>query len=203
MREELRSHLEHRVDDLIAAGLTRDDATRQARVEFGALEAYKEQCRDSRGFVPARITLGLWGDFKMAARRLRAAPVFLAFAVLSLAAGIGVTTTSYGVIESLFWRPLGVPDASGVGMVTESRPDASHRVLVSRQDFNEIVAARRTLTSIAASAASARRWWRRGAASRYPAKRSPASTSGCFGLAQPSAARFSRATITELRPSWC
>src|SRR5688572_2671630 len=77
MREELRSHIEHRTDDLVASGLSREEAERRARLEFGALEAYKEKCRDSRGFSAARITLGLGGDLKLAARRLRATPFFL------------------------------------------------------------------------------------------------------------------------------
>src|SRR5688500_16923764 len=79
MREELRSHLDHRVDDLVAQGLSRADAERTARIEFGALEAYKEQCRDSRGFVPARAAHGLAGDIKLAVRRLAAAPLFVGF----------------------------------------------------------------------------------------------------------------------------
>ena len=59
MAAEIRSHFDHRIDDLVAGGMSRDDAARRARVEFGALEAYKEQCRDSRGFSWARLTHGL------------------------------------------------------------------------------------------------------------------------------------------------
>jgi len=41
MREELATHIEHRTDDLVASGLSREQARRQARVEFGAVEAYR------------------------------------------------------------------------------------------------------------------------------------------------------------------
>lgn len=118
MRQELRSHVGHRTDDLVAGGLSREDAARTARVEFGALEAYEEQCRDSRGFAPARVTHGLLGDVKLATRRLIAAPLFLLFAVVSLALGLGVTVVGYAVIEAILWKPLGVVDQDRVAVVT-------------------------------------------------------------------------------------
>jgi hypothetical protein len=93
MRAELRAHLEHRADDLSASGLPRDEAMRRAHVEFGALESYKEQCRDERGFAAFRPLQGLWSDIRLGVRRLRATPFFLLFAVVSLALGIAVTTT--------------------------------------------------------------------------------------------------------------
>src|SRR5690606_15264482 len=76
MREELEVHIEHRADDLVARGMSPQDALRQARVEFGALEAYKEECRDASGFFALRLLHGLGGDLKLAARRLAATPLF-------------------------------------------------------------------------------------------------------------------------------
>src|SRR6187431_3334724 len=85
LRDELRQHIEDRTRDLVDAGVAPAEAARLARVEFGAVERYKEQCRDARGFASFRPFHGLGGDVKFAVRRLLATPQFLAFAVLSLA----------------------------------------------------------------------------------------------------------------------
>src|SRR4051794_17651669 len=85
LRDELRAHIEHRADDLVLGGMPRDEAWRRARIEFGAVEAYKEQCRDESGFARVRPLHGLSGDLTLAARRLAAAPMFTLFAVFSIA----------------------------------------------------------------------------------------------------------------------
>src|SRR5215210_295189 len=117
LREELRGHIEHRADDRVAAGWSRPDALRQARLEFGPLEAYKERCRDESGFAPLRPVHGLGGDLKLALRRLWATPLFTAFAVLSLATGLGVTTAAYSVAASIFFMPSGIMDEGRIALV--------------------------------------------------------------------------------------
>ncbi len=82
MREELAAHIEHRADDLVARGMSPQDALLQARLEFGALETYKEACRDASGFFALRPLHGIAGDLKLAARRLAATPLFTLFAVV-------------------------------------------------------------------------------------------------------------------------
>lgn len=109
LHDELKAHLELRTDDLVARGLSRKQAARQARVEFGGLERYKELCRDERGLLPLRrLGGGLSSDTAFALRRLRASPLFTIFAVLTLALGIAVTTAVYAALYRAFWRPLGV-----------------------------------------------------------------------------------------------
>jgi hypothetical protein len=46
---ELRSHLEHDTEKLMATGLSPEEASRRARLAFGGLEQVKEVCRDARG----------------------------------------------------------------------------------------------------------------------------------------------------------
>ena len=158
MSAELRSHLEHRIDDLVAHGLTREDATRTARVEFGALEARKEDCRDSRGFTAARITQGLWGDVRLATRRLRSSPLFVAFAVLSLALGLGLTITSYAVLEALVWTSIGIAEPTRVVVITVpgGLSDEGHPASMSRNDFDQVRSGQRTLSALAATATFSR-----------------------------------------------
>ena len=114
MREELRLHIERRAEDLSATGLPSDEARRQACVEFGAVERYKEQCRDASGFAPLRPLHGIPGDFKLATRRLIATPLFTIFAVLSLAVGLGVTTAAYSVVAAIFFTSSGIADEDRV-----------------------------------------------------------------------------------------
>ena len=155
LRHEFHLHLEQRAADLMATGLSPAEARRVARVEFGPVERYREQCRDERGFAPARLLHGSAADFALAARRLLAAPLFTAFGILSIALGVGVTTAVYSVVESLLWRPLGIADASGVALVTV--PDRSSgvrwRAVMSRPDFDELHASAKSFSSLAASAA--------------------------------------------------
>jgi hypothetical protein len=66
MHEELAQHVQHRADDLVRTGMPHDEAVRQARLEFGAVEAYKEQCRDASGFAPLRVLHGFGGDLRLA-----------------------------------------------------------------------------------------------------------------------------------------
>src|SRR5207248_5445632 len=49
IEDELRSHIQHRADDLERSGLPRAEAERRARIEFGGIEQTKEACREAAG----------------------------------------------------------------------------------------------------------------------------------------------------------
>ena len=66
--EELRFHLEQQVEKHVRAGLTRDEALRRTRLEFGALGRVKEDCRESRGISFLETTAQ---DIRYALRQLR------------------------------------------------------------------------------------------------------------------------------------
>lgn len=153
MREELAQHVQHRADDLAAAGMPlRDAAVRQARLEFGAVEAYKEQCRDASGFAPLRVLDGFGGDLRVATRRILASPMFTLFAVLSLAIGVGVTTAVYSVVNSLLWHEPGVPEPDGVVLVMAPQYGRyNSRGVISLPDFRDLREAQTSLSSVAAS----------------------------------------------------
>jgi predicted permease len=152
MSEELRLHIEHRADDLVASGLDRERAVRQARLEFGAVESYKEQCRDARGFAPLRIVNGLSGDLKLGARRLAAAPLFTTFAVLSLALGVGITTAVYSVVDSILWKELGIHEPDEVVLVAAPQFGRYNaRGIISQPDFKDLREAQKSFSSITAS----------------------------------------------------
>ena len=152
MRDELRAHIEHRADDLAVSGISRDEALRQARLEFGGLESYKEQCRDASGFAPIRPLHGFAADLKHAARRLVAAPLFTAFAVLSLAVGVGLTTAVYSIVDAILWKESAVadPDRAVVIMAADIVP-TDLRWVASRPDYDDFRATQQSFDRVAAS----------------------------------------------------
>lgn len=123
MNEELRAHIEHRADDLVSGGMARADALRQARLELGAVESHKEAMRDERSFGRTRRLMEQTAkDLRHAARRLRRAPVYAAFAVASIGIGAGMTTAMFAVMQEVFSPDSGVRDADDVVLVANQIP---------------------------------------------------------------------------------
>ena len=111
--KELRFHIASRIDDLVAAGLTPEEARRRTRLEFGGVTQIKEAVRDQRAWSHVE---GLLQDVRLAFRTLRATPVVTLVAVLSLALGIGANTAVFSIVDGLVLRalPVSAPDRLAV-----------------------------------------------------------------------------------------
>ena len=103
LRSELHDHLEARAADLARNGLTPEQARRQARLELGSAEHYREEARAASGL---RWFDEIRQDLHYAYRALRRTPSFVAVAVISLALGVGANTVVFSVVDSLILRPL-------------------------------------------------------------------------------------------------
>ena len=108
MDEELRSHIEHRTDDLERSGLIRAEAERRARIEFGGRQKYREECHEAAGGNPIETVAQ---DVRFSLRMLRKSPAFTVAAILTLALAIGANAVVFGIMDGLILRPLNVPQA--------------------------------------------------------------------------------------------
>ncbi len=120
LEEELRAHIQLHVDRLECSGLTRTDAERRARIEFGSRERFKAECREELG---GNLIDNLLQDVRFSVRTLRKSPAFFAVAVITLALGIGATVAAFSVVNAVLLRPFGFNNPERLLWIYSQRPD--------------------------------------------------------------------------------
>jgi putative ABC transport system permease protein len=101
--EELRFHVEQATEARISAGMTAEEARRQALIEFGGVERAREQTYEQR---PGWWIGTVKQDVRYALRGFRRNPVFAIAVIATLAVGIGATTAVFSVVDRILFRPL-------------------------------------------------------------------------------------------------
>src|SRR5262249_44871647 len=102
------------IDKNIASGMSRDEARRQAILEFGGKEQVAEQLREVHE-IPVIEILGR--NLKFALRLMVKSPLFSAAIILTLALGIGANSAVFSALDAVLLRPLPFPDPAELVMV--------------------------------------------------------------------------------------
>jgi putative ABC transport system permease protein len=130
--EEIRFHLEHQIQKNLDAGMTADEARRQALIRFGGLQGVRERTRDE---IRPALLQDLVRDVRHAARMLRHAPGFTAAALATLAIGIGATSAIFSVVRTVMLEPLPYRDPSRIVTVWETNRGATARNVIAPANY--------------------------------------------------------------------
>ncbi|HEU0122574.1 MAG TPA: ADOP family duplicated permease [Bryobacteraceae bacterium] len=106
LEREIRYHLETLADGFEKQGMSRAEALKQARKEFGGVEGVREQCRDESRWS---WLVHVGQDLRFGWRMMLKTPSVTLAAVGTLALGIGATTAILSLADAVLWRTLAVP----------------------------------------------------------------------------------------------
>jgi len=122
LNEELQFHLEQKIAEGVAKGLSPKEARYAAMRAMDGLEQRKEEIRDTRHI---HWLTDFLDDARFAVRSLSRTSGLTAFVVITLALGIGMTSGTFSMVDALIFRPYPVPHPSGVVTLVSTTHDSS------------------------------------------------------------------------------
>lgn len=144
---EIASHIEETVDQLIEAGMSREEAVFAAKRRFGNPTLLLERGQEVWSFP---VLENLIRDFRIGLRSLAKAPLFTTMAVAILALGIGANCAVFSLIYAVLLRPLSFPDAQRIVVLWERPAHESRHNPVSPINFLDWRNRTRSFDSMAA-----------------------------------------------------
>jgi macrolide transport system ATP-binding/permease protein len=143
--KELQFHVDQRVADYIASGLTPEEARRRAALEFGGITQVKEAIRDQDSW---RALDGFLRDLRFAVRSLRRTPIFALTVALVLGLGMGANAMVFTIVNTLLLRPLPFERAEDVVRVKRRTPFGSSSS-IPMHDYLALTTQRSALSALA------------------------------------------------------
>jgi hypothetical protein len=145
--EELRFHIDQRTAENVAAGMSAEDAAREARKRFGNFQTAREQCREVRGASFGETVLQ---DVRFGLRMMFKNPGFTMVAVLTLALGIGANTAIFTIVNDVLLNPLPYPHPDQLVALRASKPNFEAGS-ISYPNFRDWQKQNQTFTAMAIS----------------------------------------------------
>jgi putative ABC transport system permease protein len=119
---EIESHLQLHIDDNVRAGMTPEEARRQALIKLGGVTSTTEAYRDRRGLPGLDAVVR---DLRYGARTLRKSPGFALAGIVILGLGIGVNSAIFTVVNAVVLRPLPFTDADRIVRLWHTPPQST------------------------------------------------------------------------------
>jgi len=119
LEREIAHHIALQIEKNLAAGMSEDEARREAHIAFGSIALTREDHRQAIGLRWLEDGLA---DAHYALRSLRHSPGFAAAAVFTLAIGIAANSAIFSAVDSVLLRGLPFPRADRLVMLWESNP---------------------------------------------------------------------------------
>ena len=121
LSEEIQAHLDEKVEELVARGMSGQEALRCARREFGNVGLIEENSREVWAWPSVE---DVFFDIRYGLRALRHSPVFTAVALLTIAIGIAANAAVFSVVNSVLLKPLHYPRAEELVALHQIAPGA-------------------------------------------------------------------------------
>jgi len=122
LSEEIQAHLDEKIEELVAGGMSREEASHLARREFGNVGLTEESSREAWRWPSVEDSLM---DVNYALRTLRHSPMFTVVGLLTIAIGIGANAGVFSVVNSVLLKPLNYPKAEELVALHQTAPGAA------------------------------------------------------------------------------
>jgi predicted permease len=122
LSEEIQGHLDEKIEELVAGGMSREEASHLARREFGNVGLTEESSREAWRWPSVEDFLM---DVSYGLRTLRHSPVFTVVGLLTIAIGIGANAGVFSVVNSVLLKPLNYPKAEELVALHQTAPGAA------------------------------------------------------------------------------
>ena len=129
--EEIQFHIDSRTRDNVAAGMSEEEARRDAFARFGSPSRTREEIRDAHIVVSLESVVQ---DVRFAVRSLARRPVFALVGLLTLALGIGASTAVFTLVRSVLLRPLPFPEPDRLYVISHAPKGAPSGMSPSMAD---------------------------------------------------------------------